>query len=91
MTGRLNKTVEAVEMEELIRNIGGLDSQLGRVRRPNSGGEWQKVAIARGMFKDSDLIILDEPTSALDLLVEYYDILTKFVDLIQDKTSVISH
>ena len=87
---RLNKTVEAVEMEELIRNIGGLDSQLGREfgGRELSGGEWQKVAIARGMFKDSDLIILDEPTSALDPLVEY-DILTKFVDLIQDKTSVI--
>jgi ABC-type multidrug transport system fused ATPase/permease subunit len=32
--------------------------------RELSGGEWQKLAIARGFLKDSDLIILDEPTAA---------------------------
>ena len=34
-----------------------------------SGGEWQKLAIARGLFKRSELIVLDEPTSALDPLI----------------------
>ena len=46
------------------------------------------MAIARGLFRDSSLIILDEPTSALDPLVEY-EILTNFLRLIQGKTSVI--
>ena len=46
------------------------------------------MAIARGLFRDSRLILLDEPTSALDPLVEY-EILTGFLKLIQGKTSVI--
>ena len=90
---------DTVAMERLVRNVageefldktGGLDVQLGREfgGLELSGGEWQKIAIARGLWKESDIIILDEPTSALDPLVEY-DILTKFVDMIQDKTSVI--
>jgi len=87
---RLANIINTVEMQELVQSIGGLDSQLGREfgGRELSGGEWQKVAIARGLFKDSRLIILDEPTSALDPLTEY-DILTKFLGLIQGKTSVI--
>jgi len=87
---RLQSTIEAAKMQELVQSIGGPDSQLGREfgGRELSGGEWQKVAIARGLFKDSELIILDEPTSALDPLVEY-DILTGFLGLIRNKTSVI--
>ncbi len=46
------------------------------------------MAIARGLFKDSTLIVLDEPASALDPLVEY-EILTGFLNMIQGKTSVI--
>lgn len=87
---RLADIIDTVEMQELVQGIGGPDSQLGREfgGRELSGGEWQKVAIARGLFRDSRLIILDEPTSALDPLMEY-DILTKFLGLIQGKTSVI--
>ncbi len=75
---------------EFLKDIGSLDMQLGREfgGRELSGGEWQKIAIARGLWKDSDIIILDEPTSALDPLVEY-DILSRFKEMIQDKTSVI--
>ena len=87
---RLKQVIADVGLEELAQGIGGPDALLGREFGgcELSGGEWQKVAIARGLFKDSGLIILDEPTSALDPLVEY-DILTRFLELIQGKTSVI--
>lgn len=91
--GRIREVIGTVGMQELVQGLGGLDSQLGREfgGRELSGGEWQKVAIARGLFKDSDLIVLDEPTSALDPLVEY-EILTGFLDMIRGKTSlIISH
>ncbi len=91
--GRIRKVTDVVGMQELIQSIGGLDVQLGREFGgcELSGGEWQKVAIARGLFRDSELIVLDEPTSALDPLVEY-EVLTGFLNLIQGRTSVvISH
>lgn len=86
----MGRLVSRVAGEELLEKVGGLKGQLGREfgGAELSGGEWQKVAIARGLWKDSDFIILDEPTSALDPLVEY-DILSNFAEMIRDKTSVI--
>jgi ABC-type multidrug transport system fused ATPase/permease subunit len=56
-----------------------------------SGGQWQKLAIARGLFKNSELIVLDEPTSALDPLIET-EILSKFIKAAEGKTAlIISH
>lgn len=56
-----------------------------------SGGEAQKIAIARALYKDSPFIVLDEPTAALDPVAEA-EIYAKFNTLIQDKTAVyISH
>jgi len=56
-----------------------------------SGGEWQKVALARAYVRDAELLILDEPTASLDARAEY-EVFERFSDLTQGKTAVlISH
>ena len=56
-----------------------------------SGGEQQKIAIARALYKDAPVVILDEPTAALDPIAEY-DIYRQFDKLVGGKTAVyISH
>jgi ATP-binding cassette, subfamily B, bacterial len=56
-----------------------------------SGGEWQKVALARAYMRDAQLLILDEPTSALDARAEH-EVFLRFSELIEGKTAVlISH
>lgn len=56
-----------------------------------SGGEWQKIALARAYMKDAKLLILDEPTSALDARAEY-EVFQRFSELTKGKTAVlISH
>ena len=56
-----------------------------------SGGEWQKIALARAYMKDAQLLILDEPTAALDARAEY-EVFQRFADLTKGKSAVlISH
>ncbi len=53
-----------------------------------SGGQWQKIALARAYMKDAKVMVLDEPTSALDARAEY-EAFQRFIALTQGKTSVI--
>ncbi|HBF77431.1 MAG TPA: ABC transporter ATP-binding protein, partial [Clostridiaceae bacterium] len=56
-----------------------------------SGGEAQKIALARSLYRDSPIIILDEPTAALDPISEF-DIYSKFNEIVGTKTAFyISH
>ncbi|WP_210316380.1 ABC transporter ATP-binding protein [Devosia oryzisoli] len=69
----------------------GYEQQLGRLfkhGRDLSGGEWQKVAIARAYMRDAELIILDEPTAALDAKAEA-EVFSRFKGLATGKTAVI--
>ncbi|WP_242293023.1 ABC transporter ATP-binding protein [Bacillus cereus group sp. BfR-BA-01441] len=52
-----------------------------------SGGEWQKIALSRAMYKDSEIIILDEPTAALDPISEA-KIIDKFYEISEGKTAI---
>lgn len=81
--GRLE---ESLEDEDSIREITTMDKLT-----KYSGGEQQKIAIARALYKNAPFIVLDEPTAALDPLSEY-DIYQRFDSLVGDKTCVyISH
>lgn len=56
-----------------------------------SGGQWQKVALARGYMREAQLMILDEPTAALDARAEH-EVFLRFAELMKGKSAVlISH
>ena len=81
--------------EKLAKMPHGLDTYLYKSVDTEgvdvSGGEAQKIAIARALYKDSPFIILDEPTAALDPIAEA-EIYSKFDEIAGDKTAVyISH
>jgi len=73
---------------------GGYGQMLGRRFEGGvdlSGGEWQKVALARAYMRDAQLLILDEPTAALDARAEY-EVFLRFSELTRGKMAVlISH
>ena len=68
----------------------GLDTMLGKDFGgiDLSGGQWQRLAIARGLYREHDMIVLDEPTAAIDPLEEA-EIYRKFAEISKDKTAFI--
>jgi len=69
----------------------GYEQELGKRFRSGtelSGGQWQKIALARAYMSKAPVIILDEPTSALDAEAEY-DVFQRFMGLTEGKTSII--
>jgi len=76
------------------RLAGRYDQMLGRRFEGGvelSGGEWQKVALARAYMRDAQILILDEPTAALDARAEY-QVFLRFSELTAGKMAVlISH
>jgi ATP-binding cassette subfamily B protein len=92
---RIVAAAERSLADEVIEKLpAGYDQVLGKRFRTGvelSGGEWQKVAIARAYMRDAQVLILDEPTAALDARSEF-EVFQRFKDLSEGKTAVlISH
>jgi ABC-type multidrug transport system fused ATPase/permease subunit len=73
----------------------GYDTPLTRLFEENgvelSGGQWQKLSVARAFYKNSDILILDEPTASLDAIAER-EIFDRFAELSKNKLTVfVSH
>lgn len=91
----VNKIDQAAEMslaDEVVSELEfGYDTKMGR-QFPGgvdlSGGQWQKIALARAYMKDAKIVVLDEPTSALDARAEY-EAFQRFIGLTKGKTAII--
>ena len=91
----IERAAERGRADEVIENLRlGYDQMIGRRFRGGvdlSGGEWQKIAIARAYMGDAAVLILDEPTAALDARSEY-EVFQRFKALSAGRTSMlISH
>lgn len=89
---RIEDAAEKSLAEQVVMELPlGYDQPLGRRFKSGkdlSGGQWQKIAIARAYMKDAKVLILDEPTSALDARAET-EAFNRFTKLTKGKTAVI--
>ncbi|MBE26856.1 MAG: ABC transporter ATP-binding protein [Saprospirales bacterium] len=93
--GNDKKIEEAAELslaDEVVKDLlNGYDQELGKRFKKGaelSGGQWQKIALARAYMSEAPIIILDEPTSALDARAEY-EVFQRFIGLTKGRTSII--
>lgn len=93
---RIEQLIDEVGLREKIDELPhGIESRFGKEYDEEgiemSGGQGQKIAIARALYKKASMVILDEPASALDPIAEA-EIYEKFNSLVEDKTAIyISH
>jgi ATP-binding cassette subfamily B protein len=93
--GRIVEAAKRSLADEVIARLPqGYDQVIGKRFRTGielSGGEWQKIGIARAYMRDAQVLILDEPTAALDARSEF-EVFQRFKELSAGKTAVlISH
>ena len=88
-TDKIQELLKQMDLPELSE-VDALNTLLGSEfdGRDLSIGQWQKLAIARGMFKESSMIVLDEQTAALDPIMET-TILKMFLQIAKEKTAII--
>lgn len=104
---RLGDTTTSMSEEKIhdVANKAGLHETISRLRkgystvignlfddsRELSWGEWQKLALARALYRDAPVLILDEPSNALDADTEY-EIFNRFREIVRGRTTIlISH
>jgi ATP-binding cassette subfamily B protein len=88
----IKKAIQKAGVDSYLDELPkGLDQVVGKTFDEGidlSGGQWQKLALARAFFRDAPILILDEPTSAIDAKAEY-EIFEKVSELQKDKTVII--
>jgi ATP-binding cassette subfamily B protein len=94
-TRRIESAAQKSLADTVVENLPNKYAQLLGKRFAGgtelSGGQWQKVALARAYMRDAQLVILDEPTAALDARAEH-EVFVRFAELMQGKSAVlISH
>lgn len=92
---KIRSSAALTGVNELIESLpSGYDTIIGNLfddSRELSWGEWQKLALARALFRDAPVLILDEPSSALDSETEH-EIFDRFREIVKGKTAIlISH
>lgn len=92
---RLNDVIDRAGLREKIDSVGGPDKMMLKIIEEDgtdmSGGERQKLTIARALYKNANMVIMDEPTSALDALAEA-SVYQDFASIVKGKTAVyVSH
>ena len=91
---RIEEIARRADVHQLIMGLPqGYDTLLGRMfgEHTLSGGQWQRIALARAFARDAALLILDEPTSNLDARSEF-QLFTRFRELAKGRTTIlISH
>lgn len=93
---KLDEVLKSADLVDKVKSLpNGFHTSLHKILDPQgvelSGGEQQRVVIARALYKDSDIMILDEPTAALDAIAEH-EVYEKFSEITEGKGSIfISH
>jgi ATP-binding cassette subfamily B protein len=92
---RIELAASRSQADEVIAKLpAGYEQMIGKRFKNGvelSGGEWQKIAIARAYMREAEVLILDEPTAALDARSEY-EVFRRFKELSEGKTAIlISH
>ena len=92
---KIRSAAKIAGVDEILSGLPyGYDTSIGNLfddSRELSWGEWQKIAIARALFREASVLILDEPSSALDADTEH-EIFSRFREIVRDRTAIlISH
>lgn len=89
---KIKKAASSAGVDDLLNNLPrGYDTVIGTLfddSRELSWGEWQKIALARALFREAPVLILDEPSSSLDADTEY-EIFSKFREIVNGRTSIL--
>lgn len=89
---KISNAASSAGVHHLLNNLEkGYDTPIGTLfedSRELSWGEWQKIALARALFREAPVLILDEPSSSLDADTEY-EIFSRFREIVKGRTSIL--